>query len=84
LSAACTIISLAAGAQERAADGLRLVERPEVGRLDVVADRCGLRALPSVSENGQHQREHRNQQRNALVAAVIDVSMADMVFSLLR
>ena len=31
------------GAQDRAADGLRLVEGPEVGRLDIGADRGGLR-----------------------------------------
>ena len=47
---------LGCGAQDGAADGLRLVERPEVGGFDVVADRRRLRRLAQRLGEGEHQR----------------------------
>ena len=61
------------------ADGLGLEERPEVRRLDVVADRRGLRALAERLREREAQRDHRDQQRDLLVAGVEQVLSAAAV-----
>src|SRR3954471_11937415 len=67
---------LARGASDRLADGFGLKERPEVGSLDVVAERVRLRALGHCRDNGQKQRQHRDEQRNPLVVALhLDVTV---------
>jgi hypothetical protein len=56
--------------------GLRLEEGPEVRGLDVVRERRGLRVLAERFREGEHQRQHRDQQCDALVAAVVGVAVA--------
>jgi len=63
------------GGRPRAAS-VRLEERPQVGRLDVVAERVDLRRLAEGLGERKHQRQHRDQQCDALVAAVVPVSVS--------
>ena len=49
------------------AHGLGLEERPQIGGLDIGADRFGLRALAQHFRKGQEQREHGDHERDFLV-----------------
>src|SRR3954447_17242390 len=57
------------GLHHGAADALGLEERPEVGGLDVLADRFGLRALAERLRDRQKQRQDGDQERDLLVRA---------------
>src|SRR5580692_2226815 len=51
------------------ADVLGLEERPQVRRLDILADRFGLRAFAGGFREGQEQRQDRDHQRDPFVEA---------------
>src|SRR3954451_14404815 len=60
---------LGRGLHHRAADALGLEEGPEVGSLDVLADRFGLGALAERLGDRQEQRQNGDQERDLLVRA---------------
>ncbi len=64
------------GAHGRAANGLGLEEGPQVGGVDIAGDGLVLCLLAADFGDRQHQREHGDEQRDLLVAALgrLDVS----------
>jgi hypothetical protein len=62
---------LGRGPERGLADGLGLEERPQVGGLDVGIQRLGLGRLAQGLREREHQREHRDQERDALVVRTV-------------
>src|SRR5216684_1871058 len=58
------------GQNDRAADVLRLEERPKVCSFDIVANRASLGALTERFGERQEQRQHADEQGNFLVDVV--------------
>src|SRR5712671_3066234 len=69
------------GLKRGLADRLCLVKCPKIGRLDIEAERCGLRALTERFGERQAQRNHGDQERDLLVLALaFSVTAAVRVF----